>query len=88
MKVVIAQCDDHIVTTLIKPPQCGEIVGASIDDIADGPQGVLVLIDPYLLEQAVKGLETTLNISDDIGGHEYPPLKALHTKIVTVFLYL
>ena len=66
---MVAQYERDIVAVGIEPPQGADVVWTPIYQIAHAPEPILIGVEFDLLEEALKRLETALNVADDVGAH-------------------
>ena len=66
---MVAQHERYIVAVSVEPTQGADVIWTPIDQIAHTPEPILIGFEFDLLEEALKRLETALNVADDVGAH-------------------
>jgi hypothetical protein len=81
MKIVVAQDRDAAVSKAPGPPEDLQGVRASIDQIADQPEPVVIGSIVDALKEVLERLPATVDVSDCVRGHRNPGVRCLRRGV-------
>ncbi len=72
VQVMVPQRDHRAIPQAMDHAQDLEVLVAVVDQIPDEPQRVAARVEAHVVEQALEDIEASVDVAEDIGGHEIP----------------
>src|SRR5699024_5716842 len=71
-QIMVAEYRDGCVTQCADITQAAERVSAAIDQVADKPQTVTIVVKVQLVQQALECIQIAMQVANCVSRHEYP----------------